>query len=192
LKVAWMCAILLLAGVLCRLQAQQIHLHCEPAQSIANWTLTDPLHSVKGDFKLKACDMKYDAASRKADGEIVFDATSGESGNGTRDHKMHKEVLESAKYPEIRFRADRADGALNAQGISMLEVHGMFAIHGAEHEMTIPVELKMDAGHWTATAKFAVPYVKWGMKNPSLLFIHVGDAVDIDFRGAGDIAAPDK
>jgi hypothetical protein len=61
----------------------------------------------------------------------------------------------------------------------------MFGIHGAEHEMTIPVELKLDGDHWTATARFPVPYVKWGMKNPSLLFLHVGDTVDIDFRGSG-------
>jgi len=167
------------------LQAQQIHLLCEPAHSSANWTLSDPLHTVKGDFRLKACDIRYDATSRSATGEIVFDATSGQSGNSTRDHKMHKDVLESAKYPEIRFRPDHAEGVLAAQGASTLQVHGMFGIHGAEHEMTIPVELKLNSNEWSADAKFAVPYVKWGMKNPSVLFLKVGESVDIDFHGAG-------
>jgi polyisoprenoid-binding protein YceI len=171
------------------LQAQEIRLHCEPEKSHANWTLSDPLHTVKGDFKLKSCDLRYDTVTRQAQGEIVFDAASGESGNGSRDHKMHKDVLESAKYPEILFRPDHVDGALATPGVSTLQAHGMFGIHGAEHEMTIPVELKLDAGQWTAIAKFAVPYVKWGMKNPSVLFLHVGDSVDIDFRGAGTVAA---
>jgi polyisoprenoid-binding protein YceI len=182
-------AIALLGGFFSVLQAQEVHLRCEVAKSRADWTLTDPLHTVKGDFKLKSCDMRYDALSRKAEGEIVFDATSGESGNSTRDKKMHKEVLESAKYPEVRFRPDHGDGMFTTQGSSTLLLHGMFAIHGAEHEMTIPVDLKMDGNQWTATAKFAVPYVQWGMKNPSLLFLHVGDSVDIDFRGAGDVVA---
>jgi hypothetical protein len=47
--------------------------------------------------------------------------------------------------------------------------------------------VNLDASQWTATAKFPVPYVKWGMKNPSLLFLRVGDAVDIDFRGTGSL-----
>jgi len=181
-------AVGLLGGLLSPMHAQQIGLTCNPEQSSANWTLSDPLHTVKGDFKLKSCHMKYHMNSRLAQGEIVFDATSGHSGNTSRDHKMHKDVLESGKYPEIRFRLDRVEGSLALQGPSTLQAHGMFGIHGAEHEMTIPVELNLETNEWTATAKFPVPYVKWGMKNPSLLFIHVGDTVDIDFRGAGSLA----
>jgi polyisoprenoid-binding protein YceI len=172
--------------------AQQIALHCVPAQGQATWTLSDPLHTVKGDFKLKSCQVRYDPSSHRAQGEIVFDATSGQSGNSSRDHKMHKDVLESQKYPEIRFRPDHAEGSLAAQGTSTLQVHGLFGIHGAEHEMTVPVELKMEADQWTATAHFGVPYVKWGMKNPSVLFLHVGDSVDIDFSGAGTVAPENK
>jgi len=182
-----MLAVILLVGLSSALHAQQIGLTCKPEQSRANWTLTDPLHTVNGDFKLKSCDMKYDMSSRQAQGEIVFDAASGQSGNSSRDHKMHKDVLESEKYPEIRFRLDHVEGPPAAQGVSTLQIHGMFGIHGAEHEMTIPVELTLEASQWTATAKFPVPYVKWGMKNPSLLFIHVGDTVDIDFHGGGTL-----
>jgi polyisoprenoid-binding protein YceI len=187
-RTALMFAVGLLGGLLSPMRAQQIGLTCSPEQSGADWTLSDPLHTVKGDFKLKSCDMKYDMNSRQAVGEIIFDATSGQSGNSSRDHKMHKDVLESGKYPEIRFRLDHVEGSLAEQGLSTLQVHGMFGIHGTEHEMTIPVELNLEARQWKATAKFPVPYVKWGMKNPSLLFIHVGDTVDIDFRGAGSFS----
>ena len=71
----------------------------------------------------------------------MFDATSGKTGNGSRDNKMHKDVIESPRYPEIVFRPDRADGKLAASGASTLQVHGMFVIHGAEHEVTFPVEV---------------------------------------------------
>jgi polyisoprenoid-binding protein YceI len=125
----------------------------------------------------------------KIGGELVFDAASGRSGNGTRDKKMHKEVLESAKHPEIRFRPDRVDGKVELQGTSKLQVHGVFSIHGGDHEITLPVVLKMDATQWSATASFAVPYVKWGMKNPSVLFLRVGDEVALDVQAAGKLAS---
>ena len=68
----------------------------------------------------------------------------------------------------------------------------MFAIHGAEHEITVPVEVKLEAESWSASAHFPVPYAKWGMKNPSVLFLRVGDSVDIEFQGMGRVtpAAP--
>jgi hypothetical protein len=64
----------------------------------------------------------------------------------------------------------------------------MFGIHGAEHEITVPIVVKLAADRWEASAHFQVPYVKWGLKNPSALFLRVGDIVNIDFRGAGDCA----
>ncbi len=56
----------------------------------------------------------------------------------------------------------------------------MFNIHGVDREITVPAEVEMSADHWTATVHFTVPYAKWGMKNPSTLFLHVNDSVEID------------
>ena len=168
--------------------AQELVLPCDPAQTVANFTLGDVLHTVKGAFNLKHGDLHFDPASGKLTGEIVFDATSGHSGNQSRDRKMHKDVLESARYPEISFRPDRVEGKVAAAGTSTVQVHGVFAIHGADHEITVPVEVKFDNDHWSATAHFPVPYAKWGMKNPSVLFLRVGDSVDIDLHAAGSLA----
>jgi polyisoprenoid-binding protein YceI len=173
-------------------QARVFVLRCDVAQTKADWTLTDPLHTVKGDFRSKLCDLRYDTVSGKVDGEIVFDATSGQSGNGTRDHKMQKEVLESQKFPEIRFRPDHVEGQLATAGPSTLQVHGTFSIHGSDHEITVPVTIMIDAPAWTANVHFSVPYVKWGMKNPSLLFLRVGDEVAIDFHGVGRVEMAEK
>jgi hypothetical protein len=46
----------------------------------------------------------------KLSGEVVVDATSGESGKGMRARKMHREVLESDRYPEIAVHPDRFEG----------------------------------------------------------------------------------
>jgi hypothetical protein len=60
-------------------------------------------------------------------------------------------------------------------------------IHGAEHEITVPVVVKLEAEHWSASAHFTVPDAKWGMKNPSVVFLRVGDSVDIEFQGTGGV-----
>ena len=167
--------------------AQEIVLRCSPAQIAADFTLSDTLHTVHGSFQGKSGEIHFDPTLGKISGEIVFDATSGHSGSAGRDRKMHKDVLESEHYPEISFLPDRVDGKVSASETSTVQVHGMFGIHGAEHEITVPVVVKLEADHWTASAHFQVPYVKWGMKRPNALFLRVGDIVDIDFRAAGSL-----
>ena len=141
------------------------------------------LHSVHGSFKLKRGTIRFDPASGKIGGEAVVDATSGESGSEGRDRRMHADILESARYPEIVFTPDRVEGAVARQGASQIEVHGTIRIHGAEHEVTLPVHVEMTQmanGPATATIHFTIPYVKWGLKNPSTLFLRVSDKVVID------------
>jgi polyisoprenoid-binding protein YceI len=170
--------------------AQEVVLRCDTGQTSADFSLGDVMHTVHGSFQEKRGEIHFDPSSGKVSGEIVFDATSGQSGSAGRDRKMHQNVLESARYPEISFRFDRADGKVAASGMSTVQVHGMFGIHGAEHEMTVPVEVKFVADHWGASAHFEVPYVKWGMKNPSILFLRVGDSVNIDLRAGGSLGSP--
>jgi polyisoprenoid-binding protein YceI len=104
--------------------------------------------------------VRLDPASRRLTGEIVVDTQSGESGNGTRDRKMHREVLESDGYPDIIFRPDSVEGAVAAEGKSLVQVHGIFSIHGTDHELTVPAEVEMRPEGWSATVHFAIPYVK--------------------------------
>jgi hypothetical protein len=76
------------------------------------------------------------------------------------------------------------------QGKSSVRVHGIFSIHGSDHELTVPAEVEVSSDHWTATLHFAVPYANWGMKNPSTLFLRVSESVDIDLTAAGTISRP--
>jgi len=168
--------------------AQAAAFQLDPAQTSVKFTLGDVLHTVHGSFHLKHGALQFDPTSGKLSGEIVVDATSGESGSGMRDRKMHKEILESDRYPEIAFRPDRIDGAVANQGKSSVKVHGMFGIHGVDREIMVPADVEISADHWTATVHFTVPYEKWGMKNPSTLFLRVNDSVEIDLIAAGSVA----
>jgi polyisoprenoid-binding protein YceI len=164
----------------------EVVLNFVPAKVAVNFTLGASLHAVHGSFALKSGAVHFDPATGKVSGEIVIDGASGQSGNEGRDKKMHREVLESERYPEIVFRPDRVEGQFANQGVSTLQVHGIFTIHGAEHEMTIPVRVETSPGRWTANASFAVPYVKWGMKNPSIFPLRVEQSVDIEVQASGD------
>jgi polyisoprenoid-binding protein YceI len=178
---------LLWIGLITAAGAQEMVLRCDAAQTSADFTLSDVFHTVHGAFQWKRGEIHFEPASGKVSGEIMFDATTGHSGSDARDRKMHKDVLEIGRYPEISFRPDRVDGKVSASGTSTAQVHGMFGIHGAEHEITVPIVVKLAADRWEASAHFQVPYVKWGLKNPSALFLRVGDIVNIDFRGAGSL-----
>lgn len=169
--------------------AQESVLELDRAQTRVDFTLSDVLHTVHGSFELKRGTIRYDLASGKASGEIVIDARSGNSGSDARDKRMHKSILESQRYPEIVFTPDRVDGVLAPQGSSQMKVHGMFTIHGQDHELNLAIGAEKSQDQIKITTHFIVPYVQWGMKNPSTLFLRVGDKVDIDVRAVISPAA---
>jgi len=165
----------------------EIELNFLPAKTIVDFTLGDILHTVHGSFALKRGVVHFDPATNKVTGEILVEAASGNSGSSARDRKMQNDVLESSRYPDIGFRPDRVEGQVIDLGASTIQVHGMFRIHGTEHEITIPVRVEMSPGQWTAASQFTVPYVKWGMKNPSTFVLRVDQSVEIEIRASGDV-----
>jgi polyisoprenoid-binding protein YceI len=167
--------------------AQSVELQLDPAKTSVKMNLGAALHSVHGMFQLKKGGLQFDPASGRVSGEVVVDARSGDTGNGMRDRKMHREVLESERYPDIVFHPDRVEGTVAAQGKSSVKVHGMFNVHGVNREITVPAEVDMASDQWTADMHFTIPYEKWGMKNPSNLFLHVSDTVEIEIAAAGSV-----
>jgi polyisoprenoid-binding protein YceI len=154
-------------------------LQLTPDNTRIEWTLSDVLHAVHGTFELKRGCITFDPESGKAAGEVVVDTTSGDSGSGSRDKRMHKSVLESSKYADAVFKPDRLEGKLAVPGTSNLKLHGMFRIHGADHEMTMDVQAKVEGERMLAEITFDLPYVEWGMKNPSTLLLRVGKTVQV-------------
>jgi polyisoprenoid-binding protein YceI len=159
--------------------AQDTALQIDPDRTKVEFTLGDVLHTVHGTFLLTRGNIRFDTATGRASGELVVDATSGESGSAARDKRMHSHILESDQYREIVFRPDRVEGKVASQGKSQVQLHGMFTVHGAEHEITLPLDVEAADGQFTASAHFFIPYVKWGMKNPSTLFLRVSDKVEL-------------
>ncbi len=162
--------------------ASSISLELDPAKTEITFTLHDPLHTVHGMFKLKRGAINFDPDSGKASGEIVIDVASGESGSGARDKRMHKDVLESQKYPEAVFTPDRVNGKLPAEGQGQIDMHGVFKIHGADHELTLHFQVEHAGAQYAATTHFQIPFVQWGMKDPSNFLLKVDKTVDMEIK----------
>jgi len=167
--------------------AQEAVLELDPAQTQVSFTLGDVLHTVHGVFKLKHGTVKFDPATGHASGMVVVDATSGDSGSHARDHKMHKDILQSAEYPEITFVPQQVQGQVLPQGDFKVQVLGTFTMHGSSHPLALAIQAHLAGEQLTADTQFAIPYVSWGLKDPSTLFLRVNDTVDIAIHAAGQI-----
>jgi polyisoprenoid-binding protein YceI len=168
--------------------AQQKSFQVDPAKTTVNFTLDAALHSVHGTFQVKRSALQFDPAAGQLSGEILVDAKSGATGNGMRDRKMHKDVLESDNYPDVSFRPDHIEGTVASAGKSSVKVLGIFRMHGVDREITVPAEVEISGDHWTANIRFTVPYAKWGLKNPSTLFLRVSDSVEIEISAGGSVS----
>jgi polyisoprenoid-binding protein YceI len=177
--------LVLFAGPTLRAQLPQLTLQFAPSTTSINFTLGDLLHTVHGSFALKSGEVQYDPETEAVHGSLVVDATSAQSNNRFRDHRMHHDILESARYPEITFRPDRVEGKVVTPGTATLQVHGIFSIHGADHELIMPVQVQVFANHWIADTHFTVPYVNWGIKNPSSFLLRVSESVEVDVHATG-------
>ena len=100
---------------------------------------------------------------------------------------MKRDVLQADRYPEIIFTPTKIASAQPVGQTSEATVSGWFTIHGGRHEISVPVQIKMSGSIATAHARFVVPYVEWGMKNPSTLFLRVNDKVDVEVKAVGRI-----
>jgi len=175
--------------LLCAAAQAQTVFQLDPSKTEIHFTLHDVLHTVHGTFKLKRGALQLDSETGKASGEMVIDVTSGASGSGSRDGRMHKEILESQRYPEAVFTPDRLEGHIAPEGEAQIDLHGIFRIHGADHELTLHVQVEAAGGQYTASTHFVIPYVKWGMKNPSNFLLKVDDKVEMDVRAVAVPAA---
>jgi polyisoprenoid-binding protein YceI len=168
------------------LPAQAIGIALDPATTAIHWTLVTNTHTVHGTFKLKSGAVRLDLATEGATGLIVVDAASGESGSSARDARMQKEILESAKYPTIAFKPTRIE-KFDVIGTQSIAVAGVMTLHGQDHPMVMTVDLKPNGKALEVTTHFAVPFVEWGIKDPSTFVFRTEKKVEIEIQGTATV-----
>ena len=162
-------------------------LELDPSKTLVEFKLGGALHTTHGKFQLKRGTIKADETTGKAEGELVIDAASGSSGDFLRDNRMRDDVLEAATWPKITFTPRHIDGHLDAQGNFHAKLVGVLMLHGAQHDVVIETQGSLKDHDLIATGHFSIPYVEWGMKDPSVFFLSVAKVVDIDIATAGHV-----
>jgi polyisoprenoid-binding protein YceI len=157
-----------------------IAVNLSPASTSIRWTLNTTIHTIHGTFKLKGGDFKIDPATGNANGLIIIDATSGESGDSSRDKRMHTAIIESPKYPTITFRPTHIDGKIDLAATGQVTVHGILNLHGQDHPLDLTVNLHPQGTAVALATHFTVPFVAWGLKDPSTFVFRTDKEVILD------------
>jgi polyisoprenoid-binding protein YceI len=178
-------------GIASVASAQPLVLDIDPEQSQIQFGFGATLHHVDGGLRLQTGAIHLDSQTGIASGQVVADASSAKTGVERRDRKMHEKILESVQFPKITFVVERVDGTLNPIGRSEIQLHGTLDMHGVRRPAAILAVANVrhtDAGDRVdATGYFDVPYLEWGMPDPSVFLLRVSKEVHVTVKIAGTL-----
>jgi hypothetical protein len=168
--------------------AQHQTFEVSPDTSEVKMQLNTTHEVVIGTFHVQSGSIGFDRGATKISGTVVVAAGSGKTGNDSRDKKMNKDILKVDQYTTVSFAPKTYQGTIPASGDSTIQVSGVFTLLGTPHDMTIPMQIHIDGSKATAKTNFMVPYVQWGLKNPSFLIWKAENDVAIDLNLVGQIS----
>jgi len=102
---------------------------------------------------------------------------------------MHSTVLESDEFTAITFRPARLQGTFDPNGSSEFLVIGTMMVRGVDHPLTMPVVTEVDGSRITGRTAFTIPFVEWGMKDPSTWYLRVAKEVVVSVDLAGRLTS---
>jgi len=168
--------------------AQHQSFAVNPGASEIKMTLNTTHEVVSGTFHIQSGSIQFDRSAPKMSGSIIVLAGSGKTGNDSRDKKMNKDILKVDEYTTVSFAPKTYAGTIAPSGDSSVQVSGVFTLLGNPHDLTVPMQIHIDGSKATARAKFVVPYVQWGLKNPSFMFWKAENDVAIDLNLVGQVS----
>ena len=169
--------------------AEEMRIELDPRGSSITFVLKATLHSVHGITDATSGSLALETESGAMSGEVVVDALSADTGNKKRDKKMHAKVLRSAEHSRILLRPHRLEGNLATAGPSDVTLHGDMVILGQPHVIHIPLRVEIVDDRFNAIAEFEVPYVEWGLEDPSTFVLRVAKVVEVTVSAHGTIRA---
>ncbi len=159
-----------------------------PDASEVKMTLKTTHELVNGRFHIQSGSIEFARSNPKMSGSVAVLAGSGKTGNGSRDKKMNNDILHVQQYTTVTFSPKSYTGKIALTGDSTIRATGVFTLLGTPHNLTIPIQIRMDGDNCTAKAHFVIPYVQWGLKDPSFLFWKAEKQVDMDLNLVGHIS----
>ena len=181
---------LVLAAALClatpALAAEHV-LTLDPAHARVTFVLEATGHDVEGSFPLSKCEVHFDPEAGTASGEISLDAAQGVTGNPKRDKTMKEKVLLTPTAPSIVFHPARFRGILPETGAADVALTGSVSVAGLEQPLTLVAHVVRSAAGLHLQSTAPVPFVEWGLHDPSVLFMKVQKIVQLSIEGDASI-----
>jgi len=159
-----------------------------PDASEVKITLNTTHEIVNGKFKVQSGSIQFDRSTPEMSGSVVVLAGSGKTGNDSRDRKMNKDILKVEQHATVSFEPKTYSGAIAPSGDSTIQVTGIFTLLAMPHEITVPISVHLDGASAKAKAHFVLPYVQWGLKDPSFLIWKAENDVAIDLSFSGTVS----
>lgn len=170
--------------------AEPLVFHLDPEATTISFELGATLHTVHGTVGVERGEVRFDPQTGTASGAVEVESASAETGNSRRDRDMHEKVLESSRYPAIVFRPSGFTGELTEGEEAQVALEGSLEIHGGSHPLRLTVGAWLEGGRLSARTRFVVPYVAWGLKDPSKLLLRVAKEVTVEVETSGQLSRP--
>jgi polyisoprenoid-binding protein YceI len=182
-------AVFALAGLLAPAAlAQHQTFVANPDASEVKMTLKTTHEVVNGAFHIQSGSISFDPSAARMSGSVIVLAGSGKTGNDSRDKKMNKDILAVEQHATVSFEPKSYTGVIAPSGDSTVQVTGIFTLLGTPHEINLPIVVHLEGTAATAKAHFAVPYIQWGLKDPSFMFWKVDKEVAMDIFLTGRLS----
>ncbi|MFQ5667707.1 MAG: YceI family protein [Candidatus Binatia bacterium] len=186
-----MVAVALAATVVdARADARTMMVEFDPAATQVRFQVDSTLHTVRGTARLSGGHITFDLSGGEVSGRFVVDARSTDTGNGLRDRRMHNEILESERYPNIVFTPISVQVSRLHGKSGTVQLAGQVGIHGTDWPLTIPAHVHVAGERIHVEAAFSIPYVAWGMPDMSNFLLKVAPSVDVFLDAVGTIRTP--
>lgn len=169
--------------------AETLTFELDPVESVIELSFAATLHTVEGRLAARQGTIEVDLATGEARGWILLDATTAMTNNRRRDRKMHEKILESLHFPDIVYSINRVSGGLRPVGRSELQLHGTLEFHGVKRPFSVIAVAISDGKRLTATGSVDVPYLDWGLRDPSFFVLRVSKEVTVRLNIVGSLTA---
>lgn len=167
--------------------ATEYTLTLSPESTDVSFSLKATGEDVSGHLHLRSGEIRFDPDAGTATGRIEIDALRTETGNEKRDKKMHKTVLESEAHPLIVFEPQAFEGSLDQEN-GEVKLVGTVTLLGVEHPLELSATVETDGGRLSFESSFIVPFVSWGLHDPSWFVFKVAKEVDVTIAATGVVS----
>ena len=168
--------------------AEQMTFVLDAERSEVRIRLGATLHTVPGSAPVGASTLTWDTETGVASGQVVIQSADLDTGIDARNAKMHDLVLKTLEHPEISFEATGFELRQPGTDEMRFVLKGTLTLVGTSHEIELESHARRRGDDsWKARADLNVPYVEWGLEDPSMALFGVDKHVAVEVKAIGTL-----